>query len=316
MLGGGFFRDASVLLTGAPGTAKTTLCGAFAEAACERGERVLYLTYDSAADEVVRNLTSVGVRLERFRPKGRRVGLLAMTTSYAISGNAETHLMQIKALARLQRASCVVIDPLSALVTGGSKNEVNSVSKRLVVWAKSEGLTLLCTSLLDSIAANREGSPLQISTIADTWIHLSYNIGAGERNRALTIIKSRGTAHSNQVRELVLDASGITLADAYVAEGEVLMGTLRWERENADRAASGELREASRKSHAKMIGEEADLAARLLHTQRQLEGVRAEIAATTTRTETSSESAATDRATRRHLRGADARARGARRSAR
>lgn len=72
---------------------------------------------------------------------------------------------------------------------------------------------MVCTSLLDQLAPEAEGTPLEISTLADTWIHLSYVIHAGERNRGLSIVKSRGTRHSNQVRELLLSDAGITLAD-------------------------------------------------------------------------------------------------------
>ncbi|MDF3071232.1 MAG: circadian clock protein KaiC, partial [Polyangiaceae bacterium] len=91
------------------------------------------------------------------------------------------------------------------------------------------------TSLLGNKAPLSEETPIGISTIADTWMHLSYVGHAGERNRALTIIKSRGTAHSNQVRELILASTGLSLPEPYLAGGEVLMGTLRWERENEQR---------------------------------------------------------------------------------
>jgi circadian clock protein KaiC len=305
MLGGGYFRGAGILVTGAPGTAKTTLCGAFAEAACERGERVLYVSFDSPADEITRNLTSVGVRLARFRARGPRPALLAISTAHGISLNAETHVMRIRALARMHGAQSVIIDPMSALFGGSSAEEINSVSKRLVVWAKSEGITLLCTSLIDAAAPGLEGSPICISTIADTWLHLSYNIGGGERNRALTIVKSRGTAHSNQVRELVLSAAGVTLADAYVAEGEVLMGTLRWEREQAERAGIRDREETNRRAYAKMLGEEAELAARVQLAQRQLEGVRSEIAAAARRSGAETRAVEAEREKRGRLRAAD-----------
>jgi circadian clock protein KaiC len=97
--------------------------------------------------------------------------------------------------------------------------------------AKRRGITVVCNSLLDQVSGNTELSASQVSTIADTWLHVSYVPRDGERNRALTIIKSRGSGHSNQVRELVLDASGINLVDVYVAEGEVLMGSARAQKE-------------------------------------------------------------------------------------
>jgi circadian clock protein KaiC len=224
MLGGGYYRGASILITGLPGTAKTTLSGAFAQAACLRGERTIKFNFDSDGGEVIRNLTSVGIQLEEHV----KSGLLKMVSARTIAGSAETLLVHIKSLARDHGARCVVIDPVSTLARVGNESTAHGVAERLVDWSKAEGTTLLCTSLLDEMNGQLDGStPLQISTIADTWIHLNYLVQAGERNRGLSIIKSRGTAHSNQVRELILSEKGVTLADIYTAGGEVLMGTMR-----------------------------------------------------------------------------------------
>ncbi len=231
MLRGGYLRGASVLVTGSPGTAKTTLGGAFAEAACRRGERVLFVTFDSQASEVVRNLASVAIRLDAPRVRPR----MSYLTSRSSACSAEAHLLRIKAAARRHRARCVVIDPVSALAKRGNELTAHHVIERLVDWAKAEGVTLFCTSLLANADPQAEATPLQISTIADTWLHLGYVARSGERNRTLTVIKSRGTGHSNQVREMILSDRGVTLADVYTAGGEVLMGTLRSERERAER---------------------------------------------------------------------------------
>jgi circadian clock protein KaiC len=272
MLGGGYYRGAAILITGVPGTAKSTLSGAFVEAACLRGERSLYISFDSDANEVVRNLASVNIRLERFVKKG----LLRLVSARAITGSAEIHLMQIKKHAREHGARCVVIDPVSALSKAGNEDTAYSVAERLVDWAKASGITLLCTSLLPENLAQIEATPLQISTIADTWIHLNYLVHAGERNRGLSIIKSRGTAHSNQVRELILSDAGVTLADAYTAGGEVLMGTMRWEKELAVRAARDSAQVTAKQRQITLDKEEADLAARLATIQRELEAKRLE----------------------------------------
>ena len=245
MLGGGYYRAAGVLLTGAPGTAKTTLAGAFAHAACERGDPTLFITLDSPADEVIRNLNSVGIDLGGHRDSG----LLRMIWARSTSGSAETHMMRIRETAYAQGSRCVVVDPISALSKSGNKGSARDVVERLIDWAKAESITLVCTSLLDASNPATEGTPIQVSTLADTWIHLSYLVHAGERNRALSIIKSRGTSHSNQVRELVLDARGVTLADIYTAGGEVLMGTMRWEKEHAERLAAAEAAAAAERQH-------------------------------------------------------------------
>jgi circadian clock protein KaiC len=130
---------------------------------------------------------------------------------------------------------------------------------------------MVCTSLLDEMASQSEGgSPLQISTLADTWIHLNYLVQAGERNRGLSIIKSRGTAHSNQVRELILSNAGVTLTDTYAAGGEVLMGTLRWEKESAERRASEITQVARQLKRVKLQAEQAELEVRAKSLQVEL----------------------------------------------
>ena len=184
--------------------------------------------------------------------------------------------MQIKNLAEEHHARCLVVDPISALAKSGNKGTVHSVAERLIDWAKSAGITVVCTSLPDKAEPQLEGTPLQISTIADTWIHLNYLVHAGERNRGLSIVKSRGTAHSNQVRELVLSSTGVTLADAYTAGGEVIMGTLRWEKERAVRAAREETEAAAKQKRDALETEDVDLEVRIKAMQRQLKARRTE----------------------------------------
>jgi circadian clock protein KaiC len=267
MLGGGYYRGASVLITGFPGTAKTTLSGAFAEAACARGERTMFVSFDSDGSEVIRNLTSVGIRLERYR----KSGVLRMISARTITGSAESLLVRIKTLVKEHGARCLVIDPVSTLSKAGNELTAHGVAERLIDWSKADGITLVCTSLLDEMSSQANGgTPLQISTLADTWIHLNYLVQAGERNRGMSIIKSRGTAHSNQVRELILSDSGVTLADIYTAGGEVLMGTLRWEKENAERVAKELADVAAELNRVRLDAEEAVLTVRAKAVQTEL----------------------------------------------
>lgn len=267
MLGGGYYRGASVLITGFPGTAKTTLSGAFAEAACKRKEKTIFFSFDSDGSEVVRNISSVGIRLNSYIKNG----LLRMVSARTISGSAETVLVHIKTLAREHEARCIVIDPVSTFARVGNELTAHSVAERLIDWAKAEGATVVCTSLLDEMDGQLEGgTPLQISTIADTWIHLNYLVQAGERNRGLSIIKSRGTAHSNQVRELILSNDGVTLADIYTAGGEVLMGTMRWEKESAEKIANEVADVAAKLKRVGLDAEEAVLEVRAKSLQTEL----------------------------------------------
>src|SRR4029077_10263899 len=239
MLGGGYFRGSSVLITGSAGTGKSILAGAVAEAACLRKEHTLYVSFDENPSEVVRDLSSVGLRL------GPHVksGVLRMHSARAEASSAEVHLMKIKGIVREHQSRCMVVDPLSAIVKAGGALTAGRVAERLICLAKSEGITLVCTSLLQGAQPLSEETPVQISTIADTWIHLTKICQAGERNRALSIVKSRGMKHSNQVRELILSDQGIALADVYTAGGDVLMGTARWQKKDeAERSIGAEAR--------------------------------------------------------------------------
>jgi circadian clock protein KaiC len=267
MLGGGYYRAASVLITGYPGTAKTTLSGAFAESACERGERTVFVSFDSDGGEVIRNLTSVGIQLKRFV----KTGILRVIAARSITGSAETLLVHVKMIAGEHRARCLVIDPVSALSKSGNELTAHGVAERLIDWSKGNGITLVCTSLLDDSANNLNGStPLQISTLADTWIHLNYLVQAGERNRGMSIVKSRGTHHSNQVRELILSKSGVTLADIYTASGDVLMGTMRWEKETADQQAVEVATVEGKLKRLRLSAEESEYRVRLKAIETEL----------------------------------------------
>ncbi len=303
MLGGGYYRGASVLITGLPGTAKTTLAGAFAEAACRRGEPTLFVIVDSDVTEVIRNLASVGIRLDRY-VKNRCLRMISAST---ISGSAETYLVRIKSLAREHGARCLVIDPVSTLSKSGNELTAHSVAERLMDWSKADGTTLVCTSLLDEMSGLKEGgSPLQLSPLADTWIHLNYLVQAGERNRGLSIIKSRGTAHSNQVRELILSDAGVTLTDAYTAGGEVLMGTMRWEKERAERAASETAEAAAKLKRVRLDAEEAELEVRLKSLQVELAAKQVEKALLVHSTQSREGELSRGRTEMKELRGADA----------
>jgi circadian clock protein KaiC len=275
MLGGGLFRGSSTLITGVPGTSKTTLSGKFVEAACRRGERTLFVSFDEGADRIVRNLASVGIQL---RPHIKS-GLLRMYSGRTECVAAEDHLVMLKAMMREHQPRCMVVDPLSAIAKAGGLTAARSVANRLIYTAKDEKITVLVTAINEGDKPETESTDLQISTIADTWIHLSYLIRGGERNRALTIIKSRGTWHSNQVRELILRDTGPMLADVYTAGGEVLMGTLRWEKEDEERTKSMRSRADFDQRRAALEVAESDTRTRIRVLEQDLERQRVELAA-------------------------------------
>ncbi len=271
MLGGGIFRGSSTLITGVPGTSKTTLAGKFAEAACRRGERTLYVSYDEAAEQITRNLLSVGIQFKSHV----KSGLLRIHSARTEGISAEEHLLRVRSLIREHQARCLVVDPLTAITKSGSIGTARAAANRLIYIAKDEGITLFVTALSETDHPQLESTDLQISTISDTWIHLSYLVRSGERNRALTIIKSRGTAHSNQVRELVLSKSGPTLTDVYSEGGEVLMGTLRWEKEAEESARKDRQRAEFDHKHRDLQFAEAGIRAQIEALQLELQRQRA-----------------------------------------
>ena len=177
---------------------------------------------------------------------------------------------------RAHRPVCLIIDPLSALSTKLSHLASADAAQQFLDFLKGEGITVVNTSLMDGISTD-EATATGISTIADTWIHLSYVVQDGERNRALTIVKSRGTGHSNQVRELSLSNEGVTLTDVFVAQGKVLMGVARWEWEQEGRAATQRAKVATEQRKVQLRLSQAEAAARLLVVQTEMEARAAEI---------------------------------------
>lgn len=255
MLDGGYFRGSSILVSGSSGTAKSTLGAAFAEGAVRRGDQTLYVTFDENPDEIVRNMSSVGIELGPYL----RSGQLTIAGHRREERSAEEHVAWIASQLRTAKTRCLIVDPVSALLSLESKSLGEEAVAHLIGVAKASGVTLLMTSLV--VDSHTEISTSGVSTVADTWIHLSYVVRSGERNRALTIVKARGTHHSNQVRELVLSDHGVDLADVFLAGGEVLMGTLRWQKEVAERS------------------ERAQVGQKLAQLQRDAESAAAEVRA-------------------------------------
>ena len=230
MLSGGFREGSVTLISGLPGTSKTTIGVAFLAAALKRGERVLLVAFDEPAEQMLADMRSVNLDLEPYRA----TGLLRVASLNAGSAIGDDHLLAIERLVDEHRPKAVLIDPITALQKSGGSEVADLVSDRLANLLKSRGITAVFTAVGDSQLGELESTSARISTVADTWIHLSYRVLGGERNRTITVVKSRGTGHSNQMRELILSDTGITLKDVYYVKGDVLLGTARLEREQQD----------------------------------------------------------------------------------
>lgn len=274
VLGGGVYAGSTILISGLPGTSKTTLAASFAAAAGDRGERVLYMSFDEFPDRIVRNVASVGIDLASHRDSER----LTLNSRQARGTQIEEHYVHIVDLLRSHQPDFLVIDPISALLKAASEENAFETTERLLQLASARGITTVLTSLNEGEMAEGEATLSQASTIADTWISLSYHVRGGERNRALSVVKSRGSAHSNQVRELILSSEGLDLADVYQFGTEVLMGTARLHKEmeqtRAERAERAE-RERRRQDLARQI-EQAE--SRIREANSELERLRDQMA--------------------------------------
>ena len=226
VLDGGFIRGSSILITGAPGTAKTSLAASLVRAECLAGRRALFVSFDESDTQILSNLRSIGIDLSPFADSGE----LLMASLRSAGSSPEECFLKIAGLTQNHRPDILVVDPMSAFADTAYPF-THEITENLIDLAKSRGITFLGTSLLGGVSGDVEMSATHVSTIADTWLHLSYIAQKGERNRALTIVKSRGTAHSNQVRELSLSRKGLDLIDVFVGEGEVLLGSARLAKE-------------------------------------------------------------------------------------
>ncbi|MDB6172712.1 MAG: circadian clock protein KaiC [Chthoniobacteraceae bacterium] len=266
MLGGGYFRGNSALITGAPGTAKSILSGAFIEAACRRGERTLYITFDENASEVERNLSSVSIEIGSYH----RSGLLRFFVARTEAASGPVHLMKIKLLIEEFKPRCVVVDPVSALIRAGDVETAETIVERLLYNTQAKGITTICTSIVEDTATLLGTTPIYVTTITDTWIHVSYFIQSGERNRSLSIVKSRGMGHSNRICELILSDNGVALNDVYVSQGEVVMGSLRWSRQLEEQAEHRQVKAEIEKMQREIDKAKAELPAQVDSLERQL----------------------------------------------
>ena len=266
MLGkGGYYRGSSVLISGLAGTGKSTFGAAFVEAACRRGERCLYFAFEESPEQVVRNMRSVGIDLKR----PLEAGMLRFEAARPSLFGFEMHLARMNRDIEHFKPAVVVVDPISAF--RGPPAEIHATLVRLADICKTHGITALFTSL-SSTVEQMDQNERGVSSLMDTWMSLKDTDANGERNRVLYLLKSRGMAHSNQLREYRLTDRGIELIDAYVGPDGVLTGTARLAQEAREREAAIERKQATERRRR-------DLARKRGATERQIIEMRAAIEA-------------------------------------
>ena len=229
--GKGYYRGSTVLVSGTAGVGKTSIAAHFAEAACKRGERVLYFCFEESPNQLMRNMLSIGINLEPWVQKGLLQFHATRPTFYGL----EMHLAVTHKMVNVFKPDIVILDPINTFVIGDKEFEIKTMLMRIVDFLKSEQITALFTSLTPGNGA-LENSDVGISSLIDTWLLLRDIELSGERNRGLYVLKSRGMANSNQIREFILTNRGIELREAYIGTSGGLTGSARVAQEALENA--------------------------------------------------------------------------------
>ncbi len=274
MLGGkGFYRGSTVLISGTAGTGKTSLASHFVDAACRRGERCLYFSFEESAGQIIRNMRSIGLNLETWTKKN----LLRFHSSRASFYGLELHLATIHKIVQEFDPAVVVLDPVGTLIQAGNQRDAHTMVIRLLDFLKVNGVTAFLTNLTSGGSA-LEKTDVDISSLVDTWLFARNIEVNGERNRALYVLKSRGMRHSNQLREFLLTARGVDLLDVYVGPEGVLTGSSRLSQEARQEAANVvRQQEASKRERERLRKREA-LEARITALRKEFEAEEEEAA--------------------------------------
>jgi circadian clock protein KaiC len=269
--GKGYFKGSSILVSGMAGSGKSTLAAHFADAACASGRRCIYFAMEESPRQIIRNMRSVGIDLQKWVDKK----LLRFSARRPSLYGLETHLATMYRDVTDFEPEAVIIDPLSALLSAGATGDVHSMVLRLVDFLKSRNITALFTNL-GVAAGENAATEIQISSLMDTWLLLYNRESNGEHNRQLYLLKSRGMAHSNQVREFILSSDGIKLREAYVGPEGVLTGSARLAQEAKDQAALLVREQAMERGSRELERKRREIAAQIEILQAQLTGEDAE----------------------------------------
>ena len=268
---GGFYRGSSILLSGLAGTGKSTFSAWFANAVCSRGERCLYFAFEESPDQIVRNMRSAGIDLQKHVDDGLLLFESARPTLYGL----EMHLTRMHRDIVEFNPTAVVVDPISAF--RGVQSEIHSTLLRLADICKERGVTAFFTSL--SLASDHASEADRgVSSLMDTWISLTDIESSGERNRVMYVLKARGMSHSNQMREYLLTGAGIRLIEPYVGQEGVLTGAARQAQEARERNATSERSQAAERRRRELDRRRASIERQIAELRAGLEAEENEYA--------------------------------------
>jgi len=270
MFGGkGFYRGSSILVSGTAGTGKSTIAAHFVDSACSRGERALFFAFEESQNQIIRNMRSVGIDLESYVRKG----LLRFHNARPSNFGLEVHLALIHKAIIEHEPTVVLVDPITNFLVVGDETEAKSMLTRLLDFLKLKEITAMFTSLTGH-SREIEDSEVGVSSLMDTWILVKNVESNGERNRGLYVLKARGIAHSNQVREFRLTDHGVELVDTYVGSEGVLMGSARAAQAAREATAAVEREDARRRKQRELERKQELYEAQLVALRNQFESDR------------------------------------------
>ena len=267
----GYFKGSNILVSGTAGAGKSSIAAAFADSVCTRGGRCLYWSSEEAPAQIIRNMGSIGFDLGRHVRKGLLHFHAVRPTIYGL----ESHLVAVHKLVTEFRPEAVVMDPITNLSAVGNDAEIKGMLTRVIDFLKSQAITAVFTSLTSGSSV-AEQSEVGVSSLMDTWLLLSMVQSASERNRVLSLLKSRGMGHSNQMREFVLSDQGIDLVDVYTGPGSVFTGAARLTQEARDKAETLVQHQAEQRRQRELAQESRNLQAQVYALQTRLTNIAAE----------------------------------------
>jgi circadian clock protein KaiC len=270
MLAGGIYRGSSVMISGTAGTGKTSIGALMADASCARGEKALFFSFEESPDQLIRNMRSIGIDLKRWID----AGLLQVRAVRPTAFGFEELLAMLHQLADAHEPQLVVLDAVASLTLGGAQAATTSAISRDLDMLKGRGITSVMTTLTHG--DREESSEVDVSSLVDTWLLLRNDENNGERNRLLFVIKSRGSAHSNQVREFVLTDNGAELLDVYVGPNGVLTGSERAEQISQEHLAQAARADETERRRQELVTRSAAISAEIAALRAQLAADTAE----------------------------------------
>lgn len=270
--GKGYFQGSSILISGTAGTGKTSMSSYFVDKTCRDGMKCLYVALEEAQNQLIRNMGSINLNLQRWVDKGLLQFHAARPTIYGL----EMHLAMLHKLINKYNPKVLVIDPVSSFIAAGVDQDVKSMLTRLIDFCKSRQITTVFTDLSSAGSSSLEQTKDGVSSLMDSWLLLRDIELNGERNRLVYVLKSRGMAHSNQVREFRMSGKGIELVEVYIGPGTVLTGSARVQQEARDAEEAVSLKQKAARTQQELEGKRKTTQAHLAALQAELAVLEAE----------------------------------------